>query len=90
MTKSQPIRTNRLQVRSNILNVINLVFLLATPAGAGEWKPHEVQQINGPTSDVRLLAQFQVVPESWSRVVAVPYLACLPEKDRPLMRVRCD
>src|SRR5208337_4838679 len=35
-------------------------------------------------------AQFQIVTESWNRVVAVPYLAYMPEKDRLLMLVNCD
>ena len=66
------------------------LLLLAATAMAGDWKPHEVRQINGPTGDVRLPAQFQIVTESWNRVVAVPYLAYLPEKDRLLLLVNCD
>ena len=72
------------------LRCLSVVLLLATTAGAGDWKPHEVRQINGPAGDVRLPAQFQIVTESWNRVVAVPYLAYLPEKDRLLMLVSCD
>lgn len=35
-------------------------------------------------------AKFQIVTESWNRVVAVPYLAYMPEKDRLLLLVSCD
>ncbi len=42
------------------------------------------------TSMRRLPAQFQIVTESWNRVVAVPYIIYMPEKDRLLMLVNCD
>ncbi len=69
---------------------LSLTVLLAATAIGGEWKPHEVRQINGTAPDARLAAQLQIVTESWNRVVAVPYLAYLPEKDRLLMLVSCD
>ena len=72
------------------LQCLSVVLLLATTAIAGQWKPHEVRQINGTAGDVRLPAQFQIVTESWNRVVAVPYLAYMPEKNRLLMLVSCD
>lgn len=75
---------------SGVLAGVTLAPLLAASAFAGEWKPHQVCQINGTEGDVRLPAQFQIVTESWNRVAAVPYLAYLPEKDRLLMLVSCD
>ena len=46
--------------------------------------------MNGMAGEVRLPAQSQIVTESWNRVVAVPYLAYMPERDRLLMLVSCD
>ena len=57
---------------------------------ANGWKPHEVRQLAGKAGGVRLPAKFQIVTESWNRVVAVPYLVNMPEKDRLLMLVGCD
>ncbi|NOS72423.1 MAG: exo-alpha-sialidase [Verrucomicrobia bacterium] len=69
---------------------LTVMLLHATAVTAGEWKSHEVRQINGTAGDVRLPAQFQIVTERWNRVVAVPYIAYMPEKDRLLMLVNCD
>jgi hypothetical protein len=57
---------------------------------ANGWKPHEVRQLSGKAGSVRLPARFQIVTESWNRVVAVPYMINMPEKDRLLMLVGCD
>jgi hypothetical protein len=57
---------------------------------ANGWKPHEVQQLAGKAGRVRLPARFQIVTESWNRVVAVPYMVNMPDKDRLLMLVGCD
>ena len=46
--------------------------------------------MNGTGGEIRLPAQFQMVTESWNRVVAVPYIIYMPEKDRLLMLVNCD
>jgi uncharacterized lipoprotein YddW (UPF0748 family) len=54
------------------------------------WQPHEVRQLAGKAGSVRLPARFQIVTESWNRVVAVPYLVNMPEKNRLLMLVGCD
>ncbi len=54
------------------------------------WQTHEVRQLNGKAGTVRLPARFQMVTESWNRVVAVPYIVNMPEKDRLLMLVGCD
>jgi BNR/Asp-box repeat len=69
---------------------LSLLVLLPSTACAGEWKPHEVRRINGTAGEVRLPAELQIVTESWNRVVAVPYLAYIPEKHRLLMLVSCD
>jgi hypothetical protein len=72
------------------LRCLAAVLLLATTLSARDWKPHEIRQMNGKGGEIRLPAQFQIVTESWNRVVAVPYLIYMPEKDRLLMLVNCD
>ena len=37
-----------------------------------------------------LPARWQIVTEPWNRVVAVPYIAYMPEQDRVCMLVSCD
>ena len=69
---------------------LSLLVLLTSTACAGEWKAHEVRRINGTAGEIRFPAEFQIVTESWNRVVAVPYLAYIPEKQRLLMLVSCD
>lgn len=72
-------------------SALSLVLALSRIAtGLGAWAPHEIRQINGTAGVVRLTAQFQMVTESWNRVVAVPYLAYMPDRDRLLMLVSCD
>jgi hypothetical protein len=64
---------------------------VSTPSvGLAQWESHEVRQLNGKSEQIRLPARFQIVTESWDRVVAVPYLVYMPEKDRLLMLVGCD
>ena len=58
--------------------------------GRAQWQPHEIQQLNGQAARFKLPAQFQIVTERWNRVVAVPYIVNMPEKDRLLMLVGCD
>lgn len=59
-------------------------------ARAAEWKAHEVRQLGEPAVGDRVPAKLKIVTESWNRVVAVPYIVYLPEKDRLLMLVSCD
>jgi len=66
------------------------VVLIASPSGVAAWQPHEVRQLNGKDPQIRLPARFQIVTESWNRVVAVPAILYMPEKDRLLMLVGCD
>jgi hypothetical protein len=86
----QSIRVERVKSKSKALKVMEFLLLWSLPVVAEDWKPHEVRQINGSAGDMQLPAQFQIVTETWNRVVAVPYLAYLPEKDRLLMLVNCD
>ena len=66
------------------------LMLLTSGALARDWKPHEVQQINGASGDIQLPAQMQIVTETWNRAVAVPYLVYMPETNRLLLLVNCD
>ena len=66
------------------------ILLIASSVGLAEWHEHEVRQQNGRDPQIRLPAQFQIVTESWHRVVAVPSMIDMPEKDRLLMVVGCD
>ena len=73
---------------SFVLAVVScLVMSTACPAA---WKAHDVQQLNGNAERLKLPARFQTVTESWHRVVAVPYIVYMSEKDRVLMLVSCD
>ncbi len=60
-----------------------------TPKPADGWQPHQVRLLNGD-KPVQIPAQFQIVTGHWDRVVAVPYVVYMPEKDRLLMLVGCD
>ncbi len=57
---------------------------------AEAWKAHEVRQLGEAVGGDRTPAKLQIVTESWNRVVAVPYIVYLPEKDRLLMLISCD
>lgn len=71
------------------LGVFAGVLIIAFTSAA-ELCPHEVRRLGGQEGELRIPAQFQIVTESWNRVVAVPYVVYLPEKDRVLMLVGCD
>jgi hypothetical protein len=77
-----------------IIRNATLAFVVAQLSGvwlmAAPWKPHVVRQCNGAAAQIRIPAKLQIVTESWNRVVAVPYLVYMPEKDRLLMLVGCD
>lgn len=59
------------------------------PKPAEAWQAHSVRLQNGD-KPVQVPAQLQIVTEHWDRVVAVPYIVYMPEKDRLLMLVGCD
>ncbi|MBN1347683.1 MAG: exo-alpha-sialidase [Phycisphaerae bacterium] len=61
-----------------------------TSTSTTTWKPHIVRQLNGGDRPIGLGARFQIVTERWNRVVAVPYIVYMPERDRLLMLVSCD
>ena len=55
-----------------------------------DWNATKVLQMDNESVDVELSAQRQIVTETWNRVVAVPYMVYMPEKDRICMLVSCD
>lgn len=57
---------------------------------SAEWKDYRVRERNGDAGCLSRSASFQIVTETWERVVAVPYLVYMPEKNRLLMLVSCD
>jgi hypothetical protein len=67
-----------------------LIVGWTTAVMAAEWKPHVVRQLNGAASPISIPAKLQIITEAWNRVVAVPYIVYMPEKDRLLMLVACD
>jgi hypothetical protein len=69
-----------------------LFVLTALPAATAtaQWKPHAVRRLGGGAEEVRLPAKLQIITEPWNRIVVVPYLVYMPEKDRLLMLVGCD
>ena len=78
---------------TNLLKTIALVLcalLINSTVGVADWHPHDVRQQNGRDPEIRLPARFQMLTESWNRVVATPYIVYMPEKDRLLMLVNCD
>ena len=54
------------------------------------WKPTVVRRFGGAGNTVQEPAQLQIVHENLKRVLAVPYLVYMPEKDRLLMLVSGD
>ena len=83
-------------MRLSSLSVLGLVLLAGCFAQAEtpkpsetSWQSHTVRLLNGD-KPVEVPAQLQIVTESWNRVVAVPYIVHMPEKDRLLMLVGCD
>jgi hypothetical protein len=74
----------------NLTWVVVLAVLLSPSMGLAKWRPHQVRHLNGTAGEFSLEARFQIVTESWDRVVAVPYIVHMPKKDRLLMLVGCD
>jgi len=64
--------------------------MLSTALGAPGWGDHTVRLLTGPAPGLLLDAKIQIVSEAWNRVVAVPYIIYMPEKQRVLMLVGCD
>lgn len=74
----------------NIMRTIILGLLFLPSSGVADWQSHEVRQLNGMSERFQLPARFQIVTETWNRVVAVPYITYMPDQDRLLMLVGCD
>jgi len=53
------------------------------------WRSHAFRRIEGERY-VQFDAEFQVLTEGWNRVVGMPYLVYMPEKDRLLMAAYLD
>ena len=66
------------------------MICLVLPNASGQWKPHEVRQLNGRAGEIKLPAKLQLVTESWKKLVYVPYLVYMPDKDRLLLLANCD
>jgi len=70
--------------------IVQQTFRLSVHPSKSGWQAHAVRQLNGRAGQIELPAQFQIVTESWNRLVSVPYIAYMPEKDRLVMLVYCD
>ncbi len=61
----------------------------AVVKSAAGWKKHTVRQMAGKGKEVPIPAQLQIVSQEYNGVMAVPYIAYLPEKNRIVMLVSC-
>jgi len=88
-------------MESSILSVAVVGFALlpvlgvrcygAEPATTqAPWKAHVVGQLNGAAPAIRIPAKLKILTEPWNRVVAMPWMVYMPEKDRLLMLVAVD
>jgi len=57
---------------------------------AKNWKQTTIQRLTGSGRVEEIPAQSQIVTERWHRIIRVPYLVYMPEKDRLLMLVSGD
>ncbi|MCP4641810.1 MAG: family 10 glycosylhydrolase [bacterium] len=71
-------------------SLVVLLGVLMSLTANGEWNEHEVRFLNTAVDEIAVPAKLQIVTEPWNRVVAVPYIVYMPEKDRVLMLVGCD
>lgn len=76
-------------VTGHLAPLLTMTVVMSS-AHAEAWKAHEVRQLDEQAGGVRMPAKLQIVTENWNRVVAVPYIVYMPEKDRLLMLVSCD
>ncbi len=77
-------------MNSSTMGRVILLGIVVSLAAHGEWLAHEVRFLNAADYEVKVPAKLQIVTEPWNRVVAVPYIVYMPEKDRVLMLVGCD
>jgi hypothetical protein len=73
-----------------IATIMLLGDAMVTSVCQADWSPVKITQMEGERVAAELPAEQQIVTESWNRVVAVPYIVYMPEKDRVLMLVGCD
>ena len=67
-----------------------LVIVTSSGEAIAGWKDYRVRERNGDAGCFSISASFQILTETWERVVAVPYMVYMPEKNRLLMLVSCD
>jgi BNR repeat protein len=78
------------EMKSTLIIPVVLLGMFLGLKAHGDWNAHEVRFLNKANDEVAVPAKFQIVTEPWNRVVAVPYIVYMPEKDRLLMLVGCD
>ena len=54
------------------------------------WKKHVVRRLNKDAGETRIIAQGQILTESWNRVTVSPQLVYLPAKKQVMMVMSCD
>ena len=67
-----------------------VIVIVASSTAHAEWKSHDIRVLDGAKAPIHAPSRLQIVTESWNRVVAVPYIIYMPEKDRVLMLASCD
>jgi len=76
--------------RAATATIMLLGGAMVTPKCHADWSPATITQMDGESVAAEWPAEQQIVTESWNRVVAVPYIVYMPERDRVLMLVGCD
>ena len=80
-------------MKTLLCTAITLLFVFRTSVAdvpAPGWKDHTLRQLNGSAEPIELPAEIQIATERWNRIVSVPFMVHLPERDRLLMLVSCD
>ena len=77
-------------MNNNTVGLAVLFGMLLSLTANAQWNPHKVRLLNKANDEISVPAKMQIVTEPWNRVVAVPYIVYMPEKDRLLMLVSCD
>ena len=96
-TGTRTVTLERQMVRLAFSIVVMWCSITSVPCQA-EWKPHDIQVVNGNAGRITLPARIQIVNEKWIPLAAMdentfgaevrmPYLVYLPEKKRLLMMV---
>lgn len=84
-------------MRNLSFSIIIVSCLLMSVPCQGDWKPHEIQLVNGKAGRIKLPAKIQIINEKWNPEAAIksmfgsevrmPYIVYMPEKKRLLMLV---